>query len=592
MFSQQISKRLHTDEIRDCLELFSRYTSYDTPKLFVNACTVYIEAGYEPSADDWIRVLRCPDLEVDEFLTFLEISPPPPFIEREDLAIALVHFFARTGGPDQAEELFVNYTNALAKSQKHPSPRVYAAIIAARSIAGDVGGAAKWFEFWRTGKETHPFGYLEDQERHRQVGRWLVKHRELQKRSLRAAHISLDDFHTPYDNNNLEPSSVGTPIHASPPYERDDAVDHVAGQSPVNPTTEIARPASDPYIALLDTFTKAQNRASLRMVEILTNDRVYHTTKVYKSLMTHELQRNENMRDQSVLALYEELKASDDPACQVYDGIFALVYKAYREPRRTMPDFKYNPIASPSKLAVIRRLRPPPQALLENPRQVFKEMVQWSVAKQISSNRRLPSIYSKLLDLALGAFLRTRDYDGAVTVLSAYTHFKCQPTIATHVTTTTASFRAHEWQQGFLTPSGQAYLTASKKQDLKARIKHLQALAGGPKASKDLSARVQAEVHEDNDPRDNRDHKLVEGSGDSEASPSSLARTSAAYWNGRTVPRSPARLRDTRRYELRDTEYLKELLYYAGSLAGHPQLYKNRLGLVAEEMGLPDIRLP
>jgi len=575
-FSRRIERKLLAGELRSCLQHFAAYTSHDRPRLFLEAFKIYIDAGYEGQVSDWVNVLRCHHLQLDEFLYLLERSPPP-LTESERLAVATIHFFARTAGATQAEAFFANYTEALALKGKHPGPLAYAAIITARGLVGDLSGASKWFEFWRTGKNTHPYGYLENQNRHKHAGRWLERRHTSNSMDQRDRHIVLNDFKTPYD---ADETSTGA--------ARD-------GEGRTGATA--VQPDPEPYLALLSVLSVNRKLQTFRVVELLATDRVRLSTKVYIALMRHELTWKEATHVETILALYQRMMASNDPLCRPDDHIYALVFKAYREPRK-LGETAFNP-PNPTRLSRLGNLPRPADDLTDNPRRVFRDMITGHLtntaggtagtgaATATASPKRFGAIYARLLDLALGGFLRARDFEGARVVLSCYSLFKIDCTIRTHATTVSALLRAQYMQHGFRTPEGQSFLDERKRHELKARVEHLQELAGG--------SRPLLEVDPPPKAKSSRLHSVKpkpESSALVAVRPEDAAEdyASAVYWNDRIVPRTPARVRDTRRFEMRDMEYLKELLYYASVFAGDQEAWRQRPKVVEEEMGVSHYR--
>ena len=531
--------------LEKCVWLFGRHGKWDRSSM-VEAFKMMLEKGYSPSASLWTRLIQVAAVKGTD-LEELSKHMTMPSMTDEKSVVALMRFHAKCRRPEVVEKLFGQYQQVL-KSDKpgiFPGPYVWKALVDARGIVGDLKGAKGWFHIWRTSR-AHPYGFMEDDG-----GTFSQRlgHAEKKTKSLFQNTSPLFMFpRMPLGTVSLlqKPRSAHT-------------------------LSEIPAPSSLPYIALLNHISEQTNKgnhSSWQLIELMASDRVPLDTRVMNALMQHELHRDEARVTESILALYEIMKSSSKIEMQPNEVTFTKVFKSYREPKRTNTGRKHNE-ALPTRLARQAELNSPKPELLANSRFVIFDFL-----------ARQPRLIgtSKLMDDALASCVNVRDFIGANIVVQLYKILSIEPSARTHAIVVHGSLRAWQREEAFLDSSAKLWLTPECCNAMLQRVSQLNELVG-------FQPYAPAEVITIRPVPHNR----------TSLSPSNQYLVSRPpptetpeLWNNRIVARRPWELRATRKFELRDTAYLHELLRRASPHGAQRHAWLAELDRATREICPPE----
>ena len=451
-----------------------------------------------------------------------------------------MRLYSKTGRPDLCEEIFERYEKTLEGTGRHPGPLLWNCLIDARGYLGDLEGAKQWFDAWRT-SPAHPYGYMEQDQA---CTRPATFPKQLPVQVLLRAFGPLQQVSRKDLNYIAKPAStmVDLPAPDPRPYASflRHIIDHTGGTT-----------------------------ASLSFLELMAADRVPLTRSVLNTLIYHEAMSREPSAPASMLAVYCKMKVSTLVEHRPNHKTFSMLFEnAYREPVRDVS--RSQNIAGPTKLQQHSGLSAPPFRYLSDPRALFADLGE---AVRPGTAEEPFLLDSSLLDSALSAFLRKRDFVGAAAALGAYGQYRIEPTSATHAAVITGVSRAHKLGQAFTTSHGRAWYTKAKASELQERKESLNDLSGFGKAFETHTIDVQPVPSADGEPS----QYLVTRPKSREREP--------RIWNGRTIPRRDWEIRATKAFEMRDTSSLKELLHMASRYAGDaPGVWHRRVAAAAAEM--------
>ena len=532
--SFQNSKTRRPEVADDAIRLFG---VHKVPELMLDAFKSHIAAGFRPSSKTWTSLLRSCSIDTEELY---ELAAGPGILT-DDLVAAIMRHHSKDGRPDLCEAIFERYERGLERIGRHPGPIVWKCLIDARGYLGDIYGAKAWFDAWRT-SPAHPYGFMEEK-------------RSSRRPSPLRPHPA--------------PNTLYRGVKPFGKWVREDVRYYARTAS-----TMVSYPAPDarPYTALLRHIIdhSRSTRASINFLELMAADRVPLTCSVFNTLIYHEVVRKEASAASSMLAIYEKMQSSISSEHRPNYKTFSMLFEnAYPENRRQVGR-PCHP-ALPTQLQRQSGLAPPTFRYTSNPRALLADLVTAHRASCCDADPRI--IDAKLLNSAVAAFVRTRDFVGASAAVSAFKHYGIDPNSGTHGGIISGALRAHGLGQGFLTSSGRKWLTRERRIELCKRRERLNDLDGYTRA--DATDIVEVEP-------------IAQKSG--EVSQYLITRparrdTDPRIWNNRLVPRADWEIRATRRYEMRDVSGLGELLHMASPHAEEPkEVWERRVAAAEGQM--------
>lgn len=526
------------DYLEQCIHRFGRYRQYEHMK---KALSAFLDHGYSPSSELWAHVLQVAGLATT---TPTDIRPYfqqglQAAINDETSLLSLIRYTARYGLIEVGEELFKRYSERLKQESTdgnaQPPPSFWAALIDGRARIADIDGAFSWFMRWRT-SAAHPGHQPEDAQSlidgtRNYTGRLAA---------VAPAQVAVRTFFACVD--------AGTPETA---LSTTSAVISSSGDKSPN------GPDPEPYLALLKHFAGPGSMPSLRLIELMATDGVPLTTATLNGLIDSEYKRKEKAQLVSMLSLYEMMRMNPDPAYQPDFFTFHTVFKTYREPRQISS--VANPSPKPTKLARMAELPLPSEELLHNPRILFTDLCERYNNDRASFNRS-DLINESMLEAAVGAFIRTRDFIGCAAALQLYKILRIEPTIRLHAIVTFGLLRARKRNEGFHRRDQDFGMSDEEAARLTRHIDHLNDLEGYEKP-------IIARAFRLNSSNPDAGHQSII------ATQNNMSELRAKRddfeikcWNDRLVPRTESKLRNTRRYELRFLSPLTDLLRRASGL--------------------------
>lgn len=523
----------------DVIRLFGAYSN--ARQSMLEAVKTYVAAGFRPSSKTWASLLRSvTDLEDADLLKLVDTAGPG--LLTEDLVAAVMRVHSKNGRPDLCEAVFERYEQELEGTGRYPGPLVWKCLIDARGYYGDIEGAKAWFDVWRTSR-AHPYGFLEEEQEQPIVHRRPTQALPTSQGLLRAG---------PTFSEVLQ-GSVGR-------YSRT-----------ASTISELPAPDPRPYAAFLRHIVHSSRHIhmSLSWIELMAADRVPTTRCVLNSLIYHEAAREESRAPASMMAIYHKMHTSTSidsrPDYKTFTMLFAHVY---REP--PIAGFPFTE-GKPTKLHLQSGLPDPSFSYLCDPRALTGDMLLYARIGPLDIGK--PVVLDiTLMNTALSAFVRCRDFVGAAALLQAYGRFNCEPDSATHAAVLANISRAHKIRQAFQTVQGRLWYS-ERQVHLNARLESLNHLSGFSRGDATHVVEISPLLSpgqyvisrpksRDSDPR---------------------------VWNGRIIPRKEGRIRATRKYELRDLTGLKQALHMASAFAAEPQkVWDKRVEAASKEMHLLD----
>lgn len=525
------------DTLEQCIIRFSRYRQYDHMK---KALSAFLDHGYSPSPELWAHVL---------YVAGLAVSAPTdirPYFQKglqaaindEDSLLSLIRYTARYGLIEIGEELFKRYSERLKQESTdgnaQPPPAFWAALIDGRARVSDMDGAFSWFMRWRT-SPAHPGSVSED------AASLIEGSRNYTGRlaAVAPAHVALRNVFAPMNDRVIEDlESTSTNV------SRDDSDVQLL-------------PDPAPYIVLLRHFAAPGSMPSLRLLELMASDGVPLTTATMNGLIDSEFKRKEKGQLASVLSLYEKMRTNPDPAYQPDFHTFFTLFKTYREPRQTSSIA--NPAPKPTKLARMAELPPPSEELLYNPRALFVDLCNKHTSLKLGFQDP-DFITAPMLEVAVGAFVRTRDFTGCAAALSAYKILRIEPSSRLHAVITFGLLRARMRGEAFHRRDQEYAMSDEEATRLRRHIDHLNDLGG---YERPIIARAVKLENPDYEANQTSIFAVQNNFAEVQLSKDDFA---TRIWNDRLVPRTDSELRDTRRYEFRYVSPLVDLLRRASGL--------------------------
>lgn len=525
------------DTLEKCIQYFGQHRQYEHMK---KALSGFLDYGYSPSSELWSHVLHAAGLEAN---APTDIRPYfqqglHAMINDEASLLSLIRYTARYGLIEIGEKLFERYRARLQQdledSNAEPPPAFWAALIDGRARISDLDGAFIWFMRWRI-SPTHP-GFRSDD-----AVSLLEGSRNYTGRlaAVAPAHVALRNIFAPLDSNDTQNSPYAAATSLS-----------TARQDPVLPD-----PA--PYLALLKHFAGPGSMPSLRLLELMATDGVPLTTGTMNGLIDSEYKRKEKGQLVSVLSLYDMMRSNPNAAYQPDRFTFHTIFRTYREPR--IISSSANPSPGPTKLARMAELPPPPEELLYNPRALFSDMC----AKHFSMKHGTSApalIDAGLLEVAIGAFVRTRDFTGCAAALSLYGILRIEPSAKLHAIITFGLLRARTRKEAFQRRDRSFNMSDEEATRLRRHIGHLNDLEG-------FERPIVARAFKLNSPTaESQDAPIFVIQNNMSEVRSSRDDFAMRSWNNRLVPRAESELDSTRRYEFRYIAPVIDLLRRASGL--------------------------
>lgn len=528
-FRKSIKASQSPDYLEQCIHSFGRHRQYEHMK---KALSDFLDHGYSPSSELWAHVLHVAGLAVSAptdirpyFQQGLQAA-----INDEATLLSLIRYTARYGLIEVGEELFERYSERLKQqsldSNPQPPPSFWAALIDGRARVADMDGAFSWFMRWRT-SAVHPGFQSEDAQS-------LVDGTRNYTGRLAAVAPPLDPMRVIFAREEDGTTGMSTTSIATPD-----------------------RPDPAPYLALLKHFAGPGSMPSLRLLELMAADGVPLVTATMNGLIDSEYKRKEKGQLVSILSLYDMMRRNPEPGCQPDFFTFHTVFKTYREPRQISS--VANPSPKPTKLASMAQLPPPSEDLLHNPRVIFTDLCERHMSGRYSSGRP-DLINTSMLEEAIGAFIRTRDFTGCAAALQLFKILRIEPTARLHAIVTLGLLRARKRHEAFHRRDEEFGVSDEEAARLERHIDHLNDLAGYEKPIIARAFRLKKSLSD-------TDHQSIV------AIQNNLTEVRSRRddfeirrWNDRLVPRTANELRDTRRYELRFLSPLVDLLRRASGL--------------------------
>jgi hypothetical protein len=505
------------------------------------ALSAYLDHGYVPSTQLWTRILQ---------VAGLAETPPTdirPYFQQglsaaindEDSLLALIKYTSKYGLIEYGEELFTRYEKVLHESEEdktaHPPPRFWAALIDGRAKIGDLDGACNWFIRWRT-SPAHPLTLGSDDT----LSATLHK----QSSALSLEHLSSGNRRTGYDLA-LRSAFI---THSSSAYR----LSNVRSAHTLPDLPALVQPDPAPYLSLLKHLTWPGSPHSLHLLELMAADCVPLKTRTMNAIMQHEYARQEKGSLASILALYHKMRSDPDSSHQPDHSTFYTVFRAYSLPRRwsTIGNFSH----LPTRLARQAELPLPPADLTDHPRGVFYDLL--ATHAKYRRDYDVPDfVKGELLEEAIGAFARTRDWVGCSAALRFFGILCIEPTARLHAVISLHILRARERGEAFYGGGGEAMSMSDEEATrLQNHIQHLNDLAG---YESPIVVRVQRLEHAQSDGERISAYTISNNLDQTQSSQDEFA---IATWNDRPVPRTEKELRKTRRFEYRHFEPLRDLL--------------------------------
>jgi hypothetical protein len=460
-----------------------------------------------------------------------------------------MRLYAKGGRPDLVEEMFERYRGMLAAREganlpKEPGPLLWKALIDGRGMLGDVHGAKQWFDVWRT-SSAHPYGHLEE-ERHGHQGRNVRPPAKM-----------------------IRIPTAASPFGASSPRSGQLKFVPAAHLRSAHTIVELSSPDPAPYLALfryiVDHPDAAISSSTYEFINIMAADRLPLTTPVMNALIHHETVKSEPNRLDSVMTLYMRMRKSRGTEMEMLpdETTFVRLFEAFREPKLDVgrPRHEAKPL---THLARTTEMALPFPELVRNPRKVF-----WDMTGALDGEG---GVTTALLNGALGAFIRSRDFAGASAALGFFSEKRIEPDAETHGTVIMGLLRARSRSEAFTSLAGASWLTVRMAAEAMERLDQLNRLSGYPPY--DTPAEVTVF-----DP-------LVDRPGDYIVTHRPATTDPAATWQDRPIPRTESQLRDTRRYELRDLDLLQLMLWKASPYASEEdyRLWRRERDIARKQM--------
>lgn len=547
IFQSFLQRSAAPDVLEQCIQAFGRYEQHESLK---KALSLYLDHGYKPSQELWSQVLRVASLQAEGSPT--DISPYfkqglYSAINDEETLLSLIRYTSRFGIIEIGEALFMQYHERLQQASPNgnsePAPEMWAALIEGRARVRDLDEAFAWFMRWRT-SPNHPCDSSEEVyamvEGHRFYGQRLAS-----IPSSRYSRTRLNALRRVMSPNILK-------------LQGDKLLDEDLDVSPSTVETEFRKPHPAPYLALLKAFSRPGDGPSQNLIDLMAVDDVPLITSTLNGLIESELARGESGQLASVLALYDKMRISSAASSQPSRRTFRAVFRTYREPRQSF-DPKYPPM--PTKLARKAQLPPPPEGYLQNPRRLFEDMCKMhSRLREEKRSNVHGLIDQRLLEDAVGAFVRTRDFVGAAAVLNFFKILRIEPSIRVHATITSGILRARQRREAFRRSDADYSLSDQEASRLQRHMTHLGVLfvSEWHKSPESDSSSLLS-------PAEMVDVPAATNLLNSVAA-TRITELQAQTWNDRLIPRSEYELRQIRRHELRYVSPLLDLLRRASGI--------------------------
>lgn len=522
------------------------------PRYMLDAFIRYVGAGFHPSLEIWTSLLQRTPVtpeELEHLMKLVAGSKSGPGIPADEEFVGTVmRLYAKGGRPDLVEEMFERYRGLLAARNdaslpKEPGPLLWKALIDGRGMLGDVHGAKQWFDVWRTSL-AHPYGHLEQHHGH-------------QGRTVRPP------------SRMIRMPTASNPFGVSASRSGQLKFRPAAHLRSAHTIIELPTPDPAPYLALfryiVDHPDMAISNSTYDFIKIMAADRIPLTTPVMNALIHHETVKSEPNRLDAVMTLYMRMRRSRGTEKEMRPDAttFTRLFEAFREPKLDVsrPRNQAKPL---SHLARITEMALPFPELVRNPRKVF-----WDMLDAFGGEGDLTTA---LLNGALGAFIRSRDFAGASVALEFFSRTRTEPNAETHGTVIMGLLRAKSRSEAFTSPSGASWLTVQTVAEAMERLDQLNRLTGYPPY--DTPAEVTVF-----DPLADRPGDYIITRRPANADP-------AATWQDRPIPRTESQLRDTRRYELRDLDLLQLMLWKASYYASEEdyRLWRRERDIARKQM--------
>lgn len=525
----------------DVIRLFG---VYNAPEAMLEAVKSYMAAGFRPSSQVWTTLLRS-STKIDENDLIELATKAGPGAISEELLASMIRYHSKQGRPDLCEAVFERYEQELEGSGRYPGSLVWKCMIDARGYLGDMHGAMAWFDAWRTSL-AHPYGFMELDQPSVRPGMPAVtpaKHRV-------AGGVTF---------NNALQASVGR-------YARS-----------ASTMADLPAPDPRPYAAFLRHLVdwRPHSDASLTFLELMAADRVPLARSVLNTLIYHEAARGESQAPASMLSIYEKMRTSERVDHRPDYRTFSMLFEnAYIEPGLDTGRSVIE--GGPTKLQQQSGLPPPAYSYLADPRALMGDMMRAARTGPLDIEKPV-ILDTRLVNNAIGAFVRSREYVGAAAVLDVFQLYHLEPNTATHAIVLSGLIRAQLFAQAFRTSRGVKWYTEKRKQELLARRDQLNDLDG--------YSREDATYVVDIDPlpvspAGNLNY-LVTRTQSRQKEP--------RLWGGRAIPRCDWEVRATKKYETRDMSDLKNLLHMASPFAEDTKAtWERRVAAASKEMRLHD----
>lgn len=517
-----------------CLQDFARFKQH---KHMLKALNEYISHGYSPSVALWTRVLQIASLAetgATDIRPYFSNGLGDAITDEQSLQ-ALLGYCARYGLIELGEDLFKRYSASLIGTSdgEYPVPAtsLWTVMIDGRGRMADFEGALDWFLKWRNSFYSSP-------ETHEQIHTSIASKTILFGRSVKLLYHQAQRPTLPWP---------GTPTNLR-------LLPRLAHTLSELDTAYALRPDPLPYLTLLKHTRLLKpglmHKTSSDILQLMAADCVPLTTDVINGIIENEYTLGKPGSMDSILALYEKLRHSQTSDFQPDHATFYHVFRSYKEPRQG-PARSHNPY-KPTRLARMAELPIPSSDLTDNPRAVFRDMLSIEARYRMLKKDTLFSIQADLMEEAIGAFIRTRDFVGCAAALDALQHLRIEPTARMHSKITLGLLRARDRGEAFAAPLAGSTLSDDEVNRLKSHIKRLNSLCEyeGPTV-----VRVQRVAM----PEGTTISNIVSDTPFAHER-SSVPVLETKCWNDRVIPRTESEIRFTRRYELRYLQPLRDLL--------------------------------
>lgn len=540
--------RLANSSARDLersILLFDDNGIADKQSWILRAYQAFRHANHTPTVRLLERLLRLfPGHIMDDGV--MQGQKTAEWFKDERAVVAMMKAQAKLSGPQSVEEIFILYERYLADMDggRLPGPQIWATLIQARGMRGDLKGAEAWFRVWRLSKE-HPCmldgAFTPAIQEASSVARREVLHRPVEQAV---------GFLSPYFSKSRTSGKLRL---ADFPRRA-----HTLANAPL--------PNPSPYLALLRCVIEQSHRrhpSVLDMIHFMVADQVQLTSTVLNLWMDVEWRRREGAWRDSTLAIYDRMRQSSDQTCQPDKVTYLRVLRAYGYDALSAPEGRpyVPPLCRPTQLASKIGHSNPPSDLMQNPRSVVIDM--------ISNARTVSGLDTNLLNNALHAFVRSQDFEGAAAMLPLFGQYKIRANSATHTGVVSTLTHMHALGLAFTTLPGHAWFDSEQREAVDERMKQLELLD----EPTHFSASDVVSTHSFHIPTAVVDESL--GKNDlahSDSVTTGTASVSPYTWNRKSgQPRKEWELRATRRYEFHDFTQLREILWIA-SPAYNPRL--------------------